>query len=146
MSLGEMFYLEWREGSKEYEGQSPFEQAVRHVRRAIELDPRRARYHHFLARLCYEMSGEEKSPPAADDLRRLACAEYEQAQKLFPTRATYAADLAFTYDALGRRQEAQALYAKALELDDLSRPERYLAKLSPETRREIEARLAEGKP
>jgi tetratricopeptide (TPR) repeat protein len=141
VALAEIFHAQWRSGIREYKGRSTLELSLSHIRRAIALNPRRSRYHHFLARLYQEMSGLEKNPGCAGEFRRAALGEFEQAYRLFPSRAPYAADLAFAYETAGRHAEALKLYETALDLDDAARPERFTTKLSPETRREIERRL-----
>ena len=142
IALAERFYLQWSKGVKEYAGAPTVELALAHVQRAIELNPRRARYHHMLARLYDEMSLKETSADAAERLRKAALSEYELAHRFFPATAPYAADLAIAYDHAGRQAEALPLYEEALELDDQARPERFTTKLQPELRRKIEQRIA----
>ncbi len=142
MALAEVYRQRWDQGVKQQEDRSTHDLALQHVRRAAELNPRRARYRHFLARLYQEMALSETDPQRAGDLRRAALGEFEEAHRLFPSRATYAASLALAYDEAGRRAEAVDLYAKALELDDVQRPERFTAKLPKDVRLNIERRLA----
>jgi O-antigen ligase len=63
------------------------------------------------------LAGDQSDSATRASFYRAALPPYQEARKLAPLDETYALELAFTYDGLGRFSEAEWMYGEALALD-----------------------------
>jgi len=119
-----------------------YERAIRAYEDALRRNPRLLRAWLRMAdcRLAIEGALDDRAPGGALDAAR---GYFNQAVRLYPTRAETRLRLADVLERLGDDAAATAEYRKALELDAAMADE--ARRLDPETRRLIEARLGKAK-
>jgi len=96
-------------------GQTALSDAIRRVRQAIRLDPRRSEYYTRLGRL-HEWRWRVPPRNAADF--QAAEAAYTRAEELFPSNPDTALNLGRLYDLAGRYPEALGKYHRALDISE----------------------------
>lgn len=90
--------------------------AIAFANKGIEYEKENPNLFYYLGR-ARALAGDQADSAMRASFYQAALLPYEEARKLVPLDETYALELAFTYDGLGRFSEAEWLYNQALALD-----------------------------
>jgi O-antigen ligase len=90
--------------------------AIAFALKGIEHEKQNPNLFYYLGR-ARVLAGDQADSAVRASFYRAALPPYEEARKLAPLDETYALELAFTYDGLGRFREAEWMYDQALALD-----------------------------
>ncbi len=90
--------------------------------KALQFQKRNPEPFYYLGRARYLSADREPPGPARSSFYAAAAVDYETARQIDPLDETYATELAFTFDALGRFSEAEWLFDDARHLDPRLQP------------------------
>ena len=94
--------------------------AIAFAQKGIGRETRNPLLYYYLGRARMLVGDNQPEPAAAASFYRAALPAFVRARELAPFDQTYALELAFTYDALNRFEEAEAMYREALDFDSKS--------------------------
>jgi O-antigen ligase len=95
-------------------------EAVRWARRALESEKNNPDLYDYLGRARADLADSILDRQERDSLYQAALAAFESGRALAPQDKTFALDLAFAFDALGRFAEAEWMFSEAFSLDPKS--------------------------
>lgn len=97
-----------------------YAEAIRLARRALESEKNNPDLYDYLGRARADLADSILDRQERDSLYQAALAAFERGRALAPQDKTFALDLAFAFDALGRFAEAEWMFSEAFSLDPKS--------------------------